>query len=188
MRLVITVDTILLSFFTKISHKFYWLTGKTNFFLAKIAICILVASSMTVVFNYWFPLMLGYSVPLPFIIFYTIISISLLKKMNLCDKAENFIFNNDRVKVFHPMDYSLPTRFLWICGTILVIFLLFVITTSSDGYFIFKALAYAYTPTTMAFYYFIAVDPPAPGKSKIREWAESFSAGFQKLIPIKTKN
>ncbi|MDO8743305.1 MAG: hypothetical protein Q7J30_01995 [Candidatus Azambacteria bacterium] len=190
MRLTKAVDDFFLSFFTKISHNVYWLTGRTNFFLAKLALCVMVASVMVVIFNYWFPAMLGYrSAPFQ-VAACGLISMFCLADMVRCDKAEKSAFNDERVRMFNPLYYSPSNRVLWIFIANIMLFLaafLFIIN-QWKGYFIFNALDFAFSPAIVAFKYFISVDPPSPGKSKIREWIESLSAGFWKPALARAKS
>ena len=51
------IDALILSFFTKISHKFQRLTGKTNFFLANIFLTLLAMFVAENVINFWFPIL-----------------------------------------------------------------------------------------------------------------------------------
>ncbi len=50
------VDTKMLSFFTKISHKFEQATGKTNLFLANICLGIFALFIVMTITNYWSPI------------------------------------------------------------------------------------------------------------------------------------
>lgn len=189
MKPIVAIDNLALSFFTKISHKFYRLTGRTNFFLAKLAICVIAASVMTVVFSYWFPSILGFQPSLFYVVISGIVSILCLFVMIICDKAEKSAFNDKRVRLFSPLDYSPLNRVLWIFFALILLFMeLPMLFNSEKGYFIFKALYSAFPWAVVAFKYLISVDPPSPGKSKIREWIEAFSAGFQKRAPIKVKD
>lgn len=189
MILVIVVDNFVLSFFTKISHKFYKLTGRTNFFLAKLAMCLAVASIMIPIIGFWFPL-LSSKLSVIAVIIFVFVSLILLRDMYNCDRAEANIFSSSRTKFFGSFSYSPNWRILWLIFAIFDVIKIFIIffISSNQGIFLFKILNEMFGIDIMLFNYFISVDPPTPGKSKIREWAESFSAGFRKLVPIKAKN
>ncbi|HEY4495354.1 MAG TPA: hypothetical protein VJC01_02815 [Candidatus Paceibacterota bacterium] len=182
------VDSIFLLFFTKISHKFYRLTGYSNFFLAKLAVCVMVASVMVVIFNYWFPGILHYQSSPIQVVLCSLISMFCLFDMIKCDKAEKSAFNDERVRMFSPLYYSPVNRLLWIFLASLTILAVPFTIASNKGYLIFKTLELAFAPALTAFKYLISVDPPSLGKSKIREWIESFSAGFRKLVQAKAQN
>ena len=182
------VDGFFLSFFTKISHKFYRLTGYSNFFLAKLAVCVMVASVMVVIFNYWFPGILHYQSSPIQVVLCSLISMFCLFDMIKCDKAEKSAFNDERVRMFSPLYYSPVNRLLWIFLASLMILAVPFIIANNKGYLVFKALDLAFAPAFATFKYFISVDPPSSGKSKIREWCESFSAGFRKLAPMKVNS
>src|SRR3989344_4591652 len=51
------IDALILSFFTKISHRFQRLTGRTNFFLAKITIGLLGLSNIFFILNSFIPIL-----------------------------------------------------------------------------------------------------------------------------------
>jgi len=179
------VDGFFLSFFTKISHKFYRLTGYSNFFLAKLAVCVMVASVMVVIFNYWFPGILSYqSLPIQVVVC-SFVSMFCLFDMVRCDKAEKSAFSDERVKMFNPLYYSPVNRLLWIFLALLMGLAAPFVIADNNGYLVFKALDLAFAPALAAFKYFISVDPPSPGKSKIREWCESFSTSVpqEDLLP-----
>lgn len=185
MQFVTSVDNYFISLFTKFTIWFMWLTGRTNFFLAKIALCFMIASMMVLVMNYWFPV-LGSSTGAWHIMFAVIASISFLIELNQCDRAEKNVFSNKRVLFF----IRTPTiRFIILMMSFTVIpWLLADIISEKKGILIFKIISDAYVIVFPAFLYLTSIDPPTPGKSKIREWAESFAAGFKKLIPIKVQN
>lgn len=188
MDLIVVVDSFFLSFFTKISHKFCRLTGRTNFFLAKLMVCVTLACTMIMVLGYWLPLF-PTKLPVIFVVLAGLLNIKCLIEMNLCDKAENAALNDERVRIFNPLNYVPILRILWVYATIVISWMLiYAFTINSKGIFIAEAVLVSYAPSITAFKYLVSVDPPTPGKSKIREWAESFSAGFRKLVPIKAKN
>lgn len=188
MNLVIAVDNCILSFFTKISHKFYSLTGLTNFFLAKLSVCILTLSSMTVILGFWFPVLTFKPIPIV-VVLNAIVCTVVLLDMYLCDKADKNIFSGNRVNFFGPISISPVFRFLWlVMVTINIPWLINYIFFERKGILIFNILSRLFALAGTSFFYFIAVDPPSPGKSKVQEWIESFSASFRKLVPIKVSN
>ena len=186
MRLIITVDNFLLSFFTKISHRFYRLMGRTNFFLAKFMVCIMTALLMIAMISFWFPLFFKPSVTV--VIISGLNLIFCLVDLNRCDEAESKTLSNEHINIFGPYLSSSIVRVislaLLLYGVILILFPLYVYGKND----VFDAIMTVYVLAWISFLYFIAVDPPAPGKSKIRESSDSFSAGFRKLVPIKAKN
>lgn len=188
MGLVVVVDNLVLSFFTKISHKFYRLTGLTNFFLAKLSVCIMTVSLMSNILGFWFPIL--YYKPSPIIVVMcALLCFTSLLNMYLCDKANDAIFNNNRVNFFGLLNYSPTWRFLWLV-LVITSMPIFIdnIFFEHKGVLIFNILNQIFGLAAVSFYYFISVDPPAPGKSKIQEWIKAFSVGFQKLVPIRAKD
>jgi len=190
-RLIVKVDSLVLLFFTKISNKIYRLTGLTKFFLAKLALCFATISLTTTIVGFWFPI-LGYKPSVVVVVWSAILVIGLLLETNLCDKAQDNMFSYNRINFFSKFCYSQTFRFLWIILTIgetLELLELLELNASSQdkGILIFKILHNSFALSIGSFNYLIAVDPPSPGKSKIRIWAEAFSASFHKLIQIKVE-
>lgn len=187
MELLEAVDSKLLAFFSKISHRFQKLTGRTNFFLAKMAVCILALSSLTIIADYFLSLAGGLISVISAIM--TLVSmIEVIFWMGGCDEAENRVYAEERSKYDFGEHIdsiwwrtgSAALSILWVGPTLLHL-------ASPKGTLPFKILFGLYAPAITIFSYFIVVDPLPPGKSKIREWVEAFSAWFRLLVPARSK-
>lgn len=181
MNFIKAIDAKILSFFTKISHKFQRLTGRTNFFLAKICLCVLALSVMVMVANYWFPL-LGRDGNI-FSLIVSVVFIFIARRMYYCDKAEDEVLTEEKTNFFAE-DNNLMGRILLLFLSILDLFGFLMAINMPRGILIFKVLDCLYFPVYSAFMYFIVVMPLPPGKSKIQEWAENISAYFKKFAQI----
>ena len=184
MEFVTSVDNYFISLFTKLSDWFMRLTGRTNFFLAKIMVCVMIASCMVSVINFWFPL-LSFPTTILGMVFNGTISLTLLTLLTPCDEAEKNVFSHKRMLFFI---HTPILRFVSLMFTFNVVPLLFFIVIVTSKGIIDNAINNAYMVSSTAFLYLTSIHPPTPGKSKIREWAESFAAGFKKLVPIKIQN
>ncbi|MDO8676750.1 MAG: hypothetical protein Q7K16_03860 [Candidatus Azambacteria bacterium] len=191
MEFVTSVDNYFISLFTKFTKWFMQLTGRTNFFLAKIVTCFIIAGMMTMIINFWFPLLHYYPTSIPDVIIGSIVLFICLKNLIFCDRAEEKILSDERVKVFGgPLNTPIIRFVFLVMITMAYINIpgILMIILDAKGILIFKII-YITLPLAMAsFMYFLAIDPPMPCKGKIHEWVESFAAGFKKLVPIKIHN
>lgn len=180
------VDGAILNIFTKISHRFQRLTGKTNFFLAKCCMMLNAIITLMYILNYWFPL-LSFKTPM----FSTLVNVAvtalMFRIMNDCDTADNTALCEKKAKVnFGLFDYPIIRLFLFI-WLIIVPRALQGVLSSPQGIPICNILAATSPIWWFMFAYFIVVHPLPPAKSKIQEWSESFAAGFAKPIPIRVE-
>lgn len=188
MQLVLTIDGVLLSFFNKIARVFARLTGRSNFFLAKISVCILTSGAMIATANYWFPLLHLRSSPL-YMVTMALVALLAINDMVKCDEAESITLRNEQTKPMPPIYYTPTIRMIYIILS--VPWLLFVTPAmfqSREGFWWAKTIFACYTLALAAHYYFAALDPPSVGKSKIREWAEGFTNLSRKPVPIPVKS
>lgn len=187
MRLILTVDSALLSFFNKIVRAFARLTGRSNFFLAKIMMCISTSGAMIATANYWFPL-LPIRSSLLFMIIMALVALLAINNMVECDKAEDITLQDEQTKPMPPIYYTPRIRMIYVILSIPWLF--FVIPycfNHEKGFWWAKMIFACYTLALTAYYYFIVLDPPQVGTSKIREWAEGFANSFRKLAPVSVK-
>ena len=95
------IDATILSFFTKISHAFQRLTGRTNFFLAKCSIIMAGTSLIVHTVGYWIPI--TYRDP-------SLLSLFLIGPllvvfgwdMRNCDRADDRHLSSERTKFPFP--------------------------------------------------------------------------------------
>lgn len=183
MKIVATLDNTIFAFFTKISHRIQIVTGKTNFFLAKVALCTMMIHLMIIILNYWFPL-LEKETSLVGTIIESLVFLACIFMTTLCDQAEQSAQSDN------------PTKFLGECspGLRLIIVLSTCIMiippdiTSlmiSNGVFALKCYRLVSDIAFIAYAYLISVHPLPPGKNKIQELIESFAAGFMKRAPLR---
>ena len=182
------VDGRFMLFFKKITYWFAWLTGKNNFFLAKAMFGVVMVDTMIEVGNYWVPVLARKTTPADILID-GILMFFTFRMYNSCDSEEKRISSAERVKSPFALAYNLP-----IFRPCVAIYTLLSLSSalsltfrSSDGIMFFKIMYNTMNPALVAFLYFVVLDPPQVGKSKVREWQEGFSAAFRKLSPIPAK-
>lgn len=186
MALIVKVDAIFLAFFNRVAWGFARLTGKSNFFLAKTMVWIVIISAMTTALNYWLPILARKTNPF-IAALYGSAALLFLADLYRCDQAEAATMNDKRTRIFSPAIYSPVFRFLLVFVNIITVPAAIFDIMSSAGIMPAKILDYSYMPAFTAFLYFAALDPPQVGKSKIREWAEGFANSFRKLAPVSVK-
>lgn len=181
MNIVETLDSVILKFFTKISHRIQIVTGKTNFFLAKIALCVMIIDLMIVILNYWLSL-LEKQTDLVVFVFETFALLMYILITMICDQAEQSAQLDNPTKFpFEPT--PILRLIILFSACILIIPMDIKNVTTLQGAFIFKFYRLLADIAFVAYIYLISVHPLPPGKSKIRELIESFAAGFAKQAP-----
>src|SRR3989344_4942120 len=172
MRLfLVMIDDLYLKFFTVFSHWFQRLTGRTNFFLAKIAAAVVLAQVAVSIGNYFSPV-LSVKTDLFGLVMSGIATLILLMYFVGCDEAEARAFRGNNSKyLISPLVHERWFRLLSL------IFVLF--TSPFIPHFIFKALTQNSktwyfemidllgAPAFTAFLYLVNVDPMLPQKSKV---------------------
>lgn len=187
MSLLLAIDGIFLSFFNKIAHSFARFTGRSNFFLAKISVCISTSGAMIATANYWFPL-LSIRSTLLFMIIMASVALLAINDMVMCDKAEGATLQDEQTKPMLPVYYTPTIRMTYVILSIPWLFTMVPYCFDHErGFRWAKIIFTCYTLALAAHYYFAALDPPQIGKSKIREWAERFANLFHKPVPVPVK-
>ncbi len=189
-------DKPLLAFFTKIAHSFQLLTGRTCFFLAYICISVFSIVALSSVVNYWLPVL------------YRETSLSEVFVMAFfvpfgfwqCQIAQGADRLQGEVKSFHRLYWENP---VWKIVRVLLFFnviahlpqdfsacwyMVDLIRLTHRGVWIFGVLYHLSAWFYTGGIYFAGVAPLPPGKSKVRQWLESFQAGFSKLQPARSPN
>ncbi len=184
------LDEGILKLFTKFSHWFQRLTGKTNFFLARLCLfpfSIAVASS---ILNYWFPL-LFFKTDWRGLLFCVLLFFSIMFFVHLTHDAETQ-FDKDptvlsRVHLFE-RDSPDRTRLLLALLSPICFFAVYKwFIEDPKGSLLLALNVGAFPAYPSAFYYFVLVTPLPPGKSKVQQWVEGFQASFRKLQPLPTR-
>lgn len=171
-------DARLLSFYTRVSHKFQRIFGKTNFFLAKLCFSIAAFSAMTDVVNYWFPVLHGKGD-----IFLTIVGmfvvLTFFYAVIFSDQAEEEAQTGSRTLPYitRILLKSSPIRLLFATGIWLEIGTVFTIPQINS----YEILNRLYSLSLLSGIYFCLVTPLPPGTSKVAEWRESLAAAQKRL-------
>lgn len=163
-----SLDGYLMSKVTKFSHYLQRTLGITNYFVAKIGIALASLALSMGILDYFIPFLHSHTTKFSFFIKGLCI-IDMIWRSFLCSKAEEAMYESD-VKPAFLLRLSGNTfwRLCWI-GFLAIDLAYFPgswkknhLPDIVDENFFSLGLA--------IFYYFIAVNPLPPGKSKVREW------------------
>lgn len=176
------LDNFILAGCTKFSHWFQRLTGRTNYFLAKIGLILTVASISVSVISYVLPI-LPIKRPLWFVFLLGLIAIFEIGRMTKLDKAEkNAMSSAEQTKPFFNNTGKVD-RMIWffLSGWSIIV------TSTVTPISVFVIIDSCFFPVgLLIFHYFIEVNPLPPCKSKIKEFSESISAFFSPAKTAKT--
>ena len=185
MRFFVAIDELMISLCTKISHSFQQLTGQTNFFIAKFGVLMATFNVITQIANY-FHQILQRKTTLFDLLLCMWLNFILFRDAKTLDEANKNWATEERA-IFPNLTSSMLYRLLWI------------------GFSIHNTIALTYLPQSqfkileaihmvsfsyglVIFYYFCAVEPLRPGKSKIRQWIEEISFGTLKPVKVETNS
>lgn len=189
MSLARMLDNWMLGLCTKFAHWFQRLTGRTNYFIAKIGLIIATFTVTLDVMNYFHPVT-SHKVSLPLTILGAIILLSIPFDAMALDKAdEHSQLSKEKVGFRRLTNRStFIIRFLWLYfSTFDTIRAVATFKPTLMG-FVETAYIVCMSYGFLIFYYFIAVEPLPPQKSKVRQWAEKFSFGLLSPAPAEAKN
>ncbi len=174
------IDKKILDRITKIAHWFQRLTGKNNFFLAKVFAWFLASASALAVGNYYYPLLLD-KTSITDVFFHTLMTIFALGFAYSCDTQDSLAKTGKKTRSVMRLFYGywhirmpivffvitiLPSSILRVSLTPMAIIQLFV-----DGHVFYYFLVI----------YLVCVEPLPPSKSKVKEFLESFSSLGKKV-------
>lgn len=171
-KAVNTLDAFILKCFTKFAHRFQKITGRTNYFLAKIGLAIVVAAVSVAILGCVLPILTEKVSPI-FAFICGLIAIAEISRMAKLDRAEKDAIESSEVRVKHFIsENSLVSRMIWVFfsvqDTLILIF-------SNTPITIWRIFLYSASTGLLIYYYFIAVDPLPPGKSKVKEFFEAIT-------------
>ena len=186
--MVAKLDAFILDRLTRFCHWFQRLTGKTNYFLAKIFLFLALNSILVRIINHWIPL-LGYETYLFFEILIALVIFPLyINDIYSCDKSENRLLSGNELSKerFYSVNLnSIFWRILWLLLALIDVLSFISVFYTQRGVLLFKLLD-DFALFIFLVSYLLNVEPLPPGKSKIKEWIESFQTGFLKLQPAKS--
>jgi len=186
MKYLLVLDEGVLALCTKFSHWLQRLTGRTNYFLAKIGVIMSFFSILTEIFNYFQPI-LRYPTSLFSVVIDCLVVTNCVARVWDCDKMEEANGTSDtQIK----SRWDNPTwRLIWLIFTAWDLYgTIGLINTHSHIPFLpLELVSQSFAIDLAVFYYFVAVHPLPPGKSKVRQWVESLS-GVKNLEPATAKS
>lgn len=174
---MLKIDAKLLDLFTRFSHWFQRMTGKTNFFLAKFGVALCFLEVVVHILNFYFPILSRKSTAFG-VVMALLVALILTVQMVKLDYADHdLIFSSERVEdptFWILSNGSTSWRLVWFLWFVWDVFMAFKEVPKSSSPF-FEAISWSFAAGTVVFSYFAAVTPLPPGKSKIREWLEGFN-------------
>jgi hypothetical protein len=174
--LFVNIDEYLLARCARFSHWFQRLTGRTNFFIAKVGTMITGMSVLVSLINYWIPLS-----KLPTSFFHWVPSLFLLWVM--AKESKNCAENEKRLYSDRALRQMMPKNSVWIrMAALYFTILLGVFMVRYHSFF--EILRYSTGIGVSVFFYFIAVTPLPPGHNKIGEFVKKLASRFRKPVPV----
>lgn len=190
MNIVEKMDGVILKFFTFISHKFQRLTGRTNFFLAKFGVALTFMCVLIHIFNYYKQVLsvksslFGVIVDFVFVFYLTKALVALEEEDRRCQQSGE-VKTKDRFLLALFFTSSLG-RLLWSTLGILDLLRFYYTEFGPQVVLSMEIVNNLYCISIAVTSYFIAVEPLPPGKSKVREFLDSFVSGFKKFATGET--
>ncbi len=184
-ELLLKTDSSILRFFTKISHWFQRLTGLTNYFLAAICTIFVSLNLLMAIIAYWFSIFYRGRTDIVVVIMSVIQLIFWHYLYRQLMRADKSVISGQETIELEPRfddDVSVFMRII-ISFIICILILLSLISPVAQMNPWEAATFYCSMVCIFCFFYFAAVIPLPPGKSKIKEWATSISAFFARMLP-----
>lgn len=177
------LDELVFLIFTKFAHWFQRLTGRTNYFLAKVGILVVLASITITITSYAAPMVPEEEKP-PLLIVFLLVYVGVMDiwRMTQLDVAERDLLNSKSSAPAKRQLFKdeLGSRVFWIFACMGTAYLNIKIPAP----FTFWRFGESMFPFgVLIFRYFVDVDPLPPGKSKVKEFFEAITAY---LSPAKT--
>ncbi|MBP9822157.1 MAG: hypothetical protein KBC81_01780 [Candidatus Pacebacteria bacterium] len=178
------VDAFILGYFTKFSHWFQCLTGRTNFFLAYVCLTIWIIDLFVRIGNYWWPL-LEEKTTISEVFWHSLfILVSAANSSEIIKADRDPKDIRPSIQVWH-----ISGPFFWLrlfsAAIALIISPVAIyeeINYSGKGVKFFEIYDDAYFFFVVGYYYFLAVDPLPPGTSKVRQWLNSIRMAFSRPV------
>jgi hypothetical protein len=180
------IDSVVLNACTKFSHVMQRMVGLTNYFIAKIGIAIASTDLAVQLLNYLHQF-LRTKTSLTLVLLEIILAIDFYGRTHQLTKAEELLWSGSEVMPHWVTRFRVrPWRLLW-----LGIFTMDIVWVGSiwplrGPYWVPELVSKIFFSFGLViFYYFIAVDPLPPGKSKVRAWVDNLRQG--RLTPVRAK-
>ncbi len=174
------IDQTVLILFTKFSHWFQVLTGKNNYFLARVSLMVVAMNFMLSILDYWFPDLLDHSSYLITVIFMPFPIIYFWGYIGLLIECEKKSENPSDVLYQVPLPLS---RKIFEISRLLFLAVFLLLEAPMIGVdiirwrhnVIFQSVWNLTFFFLTAVCYLVDVTPLPRGKSKIRKWLEGFT-------------
>ena len=178
MDLIYSIDELILKWVTKIAHKIQDLTGRNNFFLAKIMLWGVIINCLVICFNYYFKVLVM-DTDIISMILNIIITLIYSSFINRCTQAERASMESETPTMYFANGIMQKlTRFIITVYTVGML-PINVYEIIKGNFIFFEILHTSGYICLVLFTYLCVVTPKPPSKSKIKQWIEKmFKARF----------
>ena len=178
------LDKGIIRVFTRFCNWFQRLTGKSNFFLAKIVILLASVSCLIDGVNYFFHILPYEASGFLFVVNASLVG-SGLYRAYFCDRAEEKLFRGEGIR-FAQLHTPQWFRLVLFFVAIFSIPSFSVVVTAQNPVPVFLSNAW---PTEMfLFFYLTEVVPLPPGTSKVKQWIDSLRFATHKGEVVTVEN
>lgn len=173
-------DAAILAQCTKLSHALQRATGLTCYFIAKIGVFLAASSLLVDIANHYLKFLLA-ETPLWLAIAFSVMMLSMFLRTMMLSQAEDSIGNDTkpRALLFYAKEKA-GWRMIYV--SLACVDMTMFAAGLSRGHYRFAVLEWfdkAFFVGITIFYYFVAVDPLPPGKSKVKAWLEKFRVALK---------
>ena len=179
------LDAAILIACTKFSHALQRTLGLTCYFVAKIGVALTAVSVMLDVINYFFPF-LAFKTSAILLCVSGLMFMIMVGQSICLAKAEDRLWSGDGVKPAELMPYVRSGTWRVFLVHLFVLNILWFWTGPPFHYWLCEFAERIFFPLGLVvFYYFVAVDPLPPGKSKIRSLIEKLGT-IKTPVPVES--
>lgn len=186
------LDARIIGLSTRFSHWFQRLTGRTNFFIAKIGVGMTALSVFGMIINYWKHIFFTISTDLSTVMTAFIVLTWLAMIVYSCDDAENKLYSNSspqKVRYLGLEQGGMPDNAIWRLFLLTFTFLSIPLKVYQMGhirtsYYLMEILTGLFFTMGMTVAsYFLVIDPLPPAESRVKEWIDNLSTAFARPVP-----
>jgi hypothetical protein len=184
------LDERVLRLCTQFAHWFQRLTGRTNYFLAKIGVTMAAVSLLILIANYYFKFLPVFILSPSWLLLGIVMITSLLHDAYCLDKSEKAAqLSTERVRDPLMLSSSPAMRLLCLFPSILCTTMSWILFIRHPIWEVFMMVAVIMGLINGAtiFLYFTAVDPLPPGTSKVRQWIAGIASALRPRTPVRSR-
>ncbi|MBX4189611.1 hypothetical protein KW785_03420 [Candidatus Parcubacteria bacterium] len=181
MTLFKAIDDWTLGRCTRVAHAFQRLTGRTNFFLAKMGVAAAIIDLIMRILNHFHQFLYSKDGSFNTAVWFLLVLMLVHDALRM-DEAERSHISEERVAIPGVTGYStFHIRFIFLSASVVSTWLVVGALYTIINYRIIDVIGdLSFVYGVSIYFYFIAVEPLRPQKSKVRQWVEKLSLGTPK--------